>query len=71
MSGKHVQRSRGRGEVGSSRSMWFYSSEYGIFYLKYGIEEFSSRLIFWKVLDNLRDCTISGFYQVIHVDVLV
>ena len=67
----YVQRGRGHGKLGSSHSMLFSSLESGIFCLKYGIEEFLSQVIFWNVLDNSRDCTISGGNRVMHFDVYV
>ena len=60
MSGQNVQRVRGRGKFVSLRSMQFSSSESGIFCLKYGIKEFSYRVICWNGLHDSRGFMISG-----------
>ena len=54
MLGQHVQRGRGYGNVGISRSIWSSLSESVIFSLKYGIVEFSFRLSLWSGLYHLR-----------------
>ena len=69
MLGQNIHRVCNHGKVILSRSMLFYSSESGIFYLKYGIEEFSSRVILWDFLNNSRDLMISGVNLVMHADV--
>ena len=68
---QHIKRGCCHGNYGTARSMWSFLLEYGIFCLKYEIDEFLSRLLCWSDLHVSRCHRISGVKGVIYLYVLV